>query len=287
MIAAIRLREAIASPPRAPESASRRNFCPSRKSSRSRAHRFASHRNISHRYDRARQDRQSLQTDPVGYESDLNLYAYTYNDPLNLRDTNGERPEGLAEAQNPYMRDSQRSSVPVDRGGAGPRNTTVQTGASMSFVAGAGGSGGGGRYSYFDDRGVETERGWSYSLSARAGVDIGANAGVTVTEGRPENFTGLDVNVNASVGLVTGSATNSFFDSVEGAPTDSSSGSGGLGPGLRLGASVGGGGTRFVPDQNFTPRQPPSFDVPLPGGGSTNCVATAQPDGSTTTQCSR
>lgn len=227
-----------------------------------------------------------LQTDPVGYESDLNLYAYTYNDPLNLRDSNGERPEGLAEAQNPYMRDSQRANIPVDRGGVGPRNTTVQTGVSGSFVAGAGGSGGGGRYSYYSDRGIETERGAYYTLGARAGVDLGANANVTVTEGAPQNSSGLDVNVIASIGLVTGSATESV-ESLMNTPGENVSGSGGLGPGLRLGASVGGTGTVFLPDRNFTPRDPPSFNVPLPGGGSTNCVATAQPDGSTTTQCSR
>ena len=232
-----------------------------------------------------RQDRQSLQTDPVIYDVDLNLYTYTYNDPLNLRDTNGLWPEGLPEAQNPYNRDSQRSSVPVDRGGAGPRNTTVQTGVSGSFVAGAGGSGGVGRYSYFDDRGVETERGSYYTLGARAGVDLGANAGVTVSEGPPQNFTGLDVNVNASIGLVTGSASESV-ESHEHAWRECEWFRG-RGSGFRLGASIGGTGTVFTPDRNFTPRQPPSFDVPLPGGGTANCVATAQPDGSTTTQCSR
>jgi uncharacterized protein RhaS with RHS repeats len=41
---------------------------------------------------------QFLQTDPVGYTDDLNLYAYVRNDPLNQSDSTGECPWCLGAA---------------------------------------------------------------------------------------------------------------------------------------------------------------------------------------------
>jgi|CXWL01.1.fsa_nt_gi hypothetical protein len=79
-------------PPRpcALKSASTEIFRKSRASQgRSAAYRFGAYREFAYAYGKPRQDRQSLQTDPVGYEGDLNLYLFTRNDPLNNIDPNG------------------------------------------------------------------------------------------------------------------------------------------------------------------------------------------------------
>jgi hypothetical protein len=55
-----------------------------------------------------------LQTDPVGYQSDTDLYAYTGGDPVNKTDltgNDGNRAESVGLPTSPYADDELESSL--------------------------------------------------------------------------------------------------------------------------------------------------------------------------------
>lgn len=146
-----------------------------------------------------------LQTDPVGYRSDLNLYSYVHNDPSNLSDPLGLEDTGMiiqmmdqGEIDDPY---GYRSAPPgmFEVGGSytrpwGSPSTRLRFGQTRVGVS---------VYETIDRRGRTTSVGYHIQFSpVRVGLERGGGLGFTYTpgDGAPPRREGGSTTITGALG---------------------------------------------------------------------------------------